>query len=157
MCWVFPPRLKEQLHRKRLFRRTQYWKHSSVKELRNAAEPLKLNKYVALNCQTHTALIFKPFYPTKGPESHWGWEEGLPVRKSMPWSSSVSVCVSGTVCSFGTRENTGATPSQLNSKCFISISPSFNGKYLLALCFGSQLSHTSVKVCGTICTIFTAA
>lgn len=58
------------------FKRTQYWKHSSVKQPRNAVEPSKWNKYVALNCQTHEALIFKPFFPTKEPETCFSSREG---------------------------------------------------------------------------------
>lgn len=81
----------QRTQRSRTSKRTQYWKHSSVKQPRNAVEPLKWNKYVALNCEMREALIFKPFFPTKQPETCLSWERGLPVMKPMPWSSSYFV------------------------------------------------------------------
>lgn len=98
---IFSPWLFEKLHighRKSHFKRTQYWKHSSVKQPRNVVEPLKSNKYVALNCQTQEALIFKPFFPTKDPENCFSQEKGLPVIKLLPWSWSVFVHVLVNVC-----------------------------------------------------------
>lgn len=75
----FPPmavwEIAQKGHRKSHFKRTQYWKHSSVKQPRNAVEPLKSNKYVALNCRAGKALIFKPFFPTKAPETCPSWEK----------------------------------------------------------------------------------
>lgn len=106
----FPPMVVWKIahtagHRKSHFKRTQYWKHSSVRQPRNAVEPLESNKYVALNGQTHEALIFKPFFPTKEPETRFSREKGLPVTKLMPWSSSVFVFVVFTkaVCHLDTQ------------------------------------------------------
>lgn len=92
------------------FKRTQYWKHSSVKKPRNAVEPLKWNKYVALNCETREALIFKPFFPTKEPETCLSWERGLPVMKPMPWSSSYFVFMYS--CTSACCVNRGSVPLQ---------------------------------------------
>lgn len=154
MFRVLPPRLQERLHRKWLFKRTRYWKHSSVREPRNAVEPLKLNKYVALNCQMHRALIFKPFYPTKGPESCLGWEEGLPVRTSMPWSSSVSVCVSVRVF---LGQCAGASPpwTQLQ-KPYLNV-PALSWKISFGTLFWPSVVTYQREFCGTSCTILTAA
>lgn len=77
---IFPPVAVWEIahavgHRKSHFKRTQYWKHSSEKRLRNAAEPSESNKRVALNCQTYEALISKPLRPNKGgwngPTCYW--------------------------------------------------------------------------------------
>lgn len=102
MWRIFPPWLFEKLHlghRKSHFKRTQYWKHSSEKQHRNAVEPSKSNKYVALNCQTHEALIFKPFFPTKEPETCLSWGKGYRSSSScLEASASLCPCARACVC-----------------------------------------------------------
>lgn len=80
----------------------------------HAVEPLKLNKYVALNCQTHEALIFKLSSTREKPETGFSWKKALPALMHLPWSSSVFVCqhplervctvvFTKAVCHFGTQ------------------------------------------------------
>lgn len=57
----------------------------------HAVEPLKLNKYVALNCQTHEALIFKLSSTREKPETGFSRKKALPALMHLPWSSSVFV------------------------------------------------------------------
>lgn len=102
-------------HRKSHFKRTQYWKHGSVKgQGMHAVEPLKLNKYVALNCQMHEALIFKLSSTREKPETDFSRKKALPALMHLPWSSSVfvfqhplervcTVVFTKAVCHFGTQ------------------------------------------------------
>lgn len=86
-------------HRKSHIKRTQYWKHSSVKQ-----PGMQLNPWNRINMWLKTAkcmqtLIFKPLFPAKEPETSFSREQGLPVTKYVPWIiECICVCACPCVC-----------------------------------------------------------